>query len=130
MEPWLYTLAADGILVLHFLFVAFVVGGLLLVFLGRWRGWRWVHNRRFRVLHLVAIGYVVLQSWLGAICPLTVWEMQLRALGGGETYEGNFIAHWLHSLLFYSAPPIVFILVYTAFGALVIASWFWIPPKR
>lgn len=130
MERWLYLVAADTILVVHFLFVAFVVGGLLLVFIGHWRGWRWIYGLRFRLLHLVAIGYVVLQSWLGAICPLTLWEMQLRGLAGDMTYEGSFIAYWLHRLLFYEAPAMVFVLVYSAFGTLVVASWYWIRPQR
>ncbi len=130
MTPWQYQLAADAMLILHFLFVVFVVGGLLLVFLGYWLGWRWIYGIRFRGLHLAAIGYVVLQSWLGAICPLTVWEMQLRELAGDPTYQGGFIAFWLHRLLFYQAPPAVFVLVYSLFGALVVLSWFWIRPKR
>ena len=130
MTPGLYLLAADAILVTHFLFVVFVIGGLLLVFIGHWLGWRWIYGFRFRLLHLGAIGYVVLQSWLGAICPLTLWEMQLRELAGETTYAGSFIAHWLHRLLFFQAPPSVFLLVYSAFAALVVASWFWIRPKR
>ncbi len=130
MTPWQYQLAADAILILHFLFVVFVIAGLLLVYIGHWRGWRWIYGIRFRLLHLAAIGYVVLQSWFGAICPLTVWEMQLRALAGDPTYGGSFIAYWLHWLLFFEAPPVVFIVVYSAFGALVVASWFWIRPKR
>ncbi|MDJ0778614.1 MAG: DUF2784 domain-containing protein [Gammaproteobacteria bacterium] len=130
MEQWLYLVAADTILVVHFLFVAFVVGGLVLVFIGHWRGWRWIYSLRFRVLHLVAIGYVVLQSWLGAICPLTLWEMQLRGLAGDMTYEGSFVAYWLHRLLFFEAPAMVFVVAYSAFGALVVASWYWIRPRR
>ena len=73
-------LAADALLVLHSLFVAFVVCGLLLVIVGGLRGWAWVHNRWFRLAHLVAIGCVVVQSWLGLVCPLTTWEMALRVM--------------------------------------------------
>ena len=130
MSSWQYQLAADAILILHFGFVVFVVGGLLLVYAGYWFGWRWIYGIRFRALHLVAIGYVVLQSWLGEICPLTIWEMQLRQLAGDLTYEDSFIAYWLHRLLFFQAPPTVFALVYSLFGALVVASWFWIRPKH
>ncbi len=130
MTSWQYQLAADAILILHFGFVVFVVGGLLMIFLGHRLGWRWIYGIRFRVLHLAAIGVVVLQSWLGAICPLTLWEMQLRELAGDLTYQGSFVAYWLHRLLFFQAPPAVFIIVYTLFAALVVASWFWIRPRR
>ena len=126
----LYLVAADAILIAHALFVAFVVFGLLLIILGGFRNWGWVRGFRFRILHLAAIGLVVLQAWMGAICPLTLWEMQLRELGGDLTYSGGFIAYWLHRLLYFRAPPIVFAVAYTLFAALVAASWFWVRPRR
>ena len=131
METKLYYLiAADAILITHALFVAFVVLGLLLIFAGKLLAWSWVCNFKFRCAHLAAIGIVVLQSWLGMICPLTIWEMSLRAKAGDTIYTGSFIAHWLQTLLFYRAPEWVFILLYTLFGALVITSWYWVRPKR
>ena len=126
----LYRIAADAVLFVHALFVAFVVIGLALVLIGNWRGWQWVRHFGFRLAHLLAIGIVVVQSWLGAICPLTSWEMSLRARAGDATYPGAFVAHWVERLLYYRAPDWVFILVYTAFGALVIASWIWVRPRR
>jgi polyferredoxin len=128
-ELW-YLIAADAILLIHVLFVVFVVLGLLLIFTGKFLSWRWVHNFGFRLTHLVAIGVVVLQSWLGAICPLTVWEMNLRKMAGDSVYEGSFITHWLQTLLYYRAAEWVFVLLYTLFGALVIASWYWVRPRR
>ena len=92
--------------------------------------WDWVRNRRFRIAHLIAIGVVVLQSWFGMICPLTIWEMSLRAKAGDATYAGSFIAYWLDAILYYQAPPWVFAVAYTTFGALVIISWFWVRPRR
>lgn len=123
-------LAADLILILHAAFVVFVVGGLLLVYCGGWRGWSWVRRRTFRLLHLAAVALVVVQSWLGLVCPLTTWEMALRQRAGQPLYDGSFIAHWLQRLLYYEAPGWVFILVYTVFGALVLASWFLVRPRR
>ena len=127
---FLYLLAADLLLFGHALFVAFVVFGLALILAGGMLDWAWVRNRWFRIVHLAAIGIVVLQSWLGLICPLTIWEMALRERAGSDTYAGSFIAHWLDTLLYYQAPAWVFTVCYTAFAALVIASWFWIPPHR
>ena len=121
-------LLADAILVVHVLFVCFVVFGLLAIYLGYALSWQWVRNLRFRLLHLVAIGIVVVQSWLGMICPLTVWEMALRKQAGAVTYAGSFIQHWLHQLLYYSAPDWAFMLLYSAFGLLVLASWFVVRP--
>ena len=126
----LYLVAADAILLIHVLFVIFVVLGLLLVFAGKIFAWGWVHNFSFRITHLVAIGVVVLQSWLGLICPLTVWEMDLRARADDSVYEGSFIAYWMQSLLYYRAEEWVFILLYTLFAVLVVASWYWVRPRR
>ena len=124
-----YTLAADAVLVVHTLFVAFVVLGLVVIYLGGLCSWRWVRNYWFRLLHLSAVAFVVLQSWAGAICPLTLWEMQLRQLGSSESYQGSFIQHWLQAILYFEAPQWVFVVVYTVFGGLVAASWFWVRPK-
>lgn len=125
-----YILAADFILLVHVLFVAFVVLGLVAIYIGFFLSWVWVRNFWFRVLHLVGIVIVVLQSWAGVICPLTIWEMQLRAKAGQAVYQGSFIQHWLQSLLYYDAPEWVFMLVYTVFGSLVLASWFIVKPRR
>ncbi|MBB3060503.1 DUF2784 domain-containing protein [Microbulbifer rhizosphaerae] len=125
----LYLLAADVILLLHTLFVAFVVLGVLLIFVGKFLRWHWVRNPWFRLAHLAAIGVVVAESWAGVICPFTVWEMALRAKAGETVYTGSFISHWLEMLLYYQAPAWVFRLVYSAFGLLVLASWYWVRPR-
>ena len=125
----LYSLVADAILVTHVLFVAFFVLGLILIFVGRFRSWRWVRNPWFRVTHLLGTGVVFLQALFGKICPLTIWEMGLRARAGEATYEGSFIRHWLHELLFYQAPSWVFVVCYAVFGGLVLASWFLVRPR-
>jgi hypothetical protein len=124
-----YRLLADAILALHVLIVLFVVFGLLLIFIGGGRGWAWVRNPRFRIAHAITISVVVLQVWLGKICPLTTLEMALREKAGDAVYEGGFIAHWLGELLYYDLPLWVFALAYTLFGAIVakkrnINPWF------
>ena len=124
-----YRLLADLVLYLHVTFVAFVVIGLLLIFAGRLMGWGWIRNGWFRLTHLAAIGIVVLQAWLGMICPLTTLEMWLRTRAGDAVYPGAFIAHWAQRFLYHDAPAWVFALCYTIFGAMVLASWFWIRPR-
>ena len=124
-----YRLAADAMLILHLSIVLFALLGLLLTFLGGWRRWRWVRSVSFRAAHLLLILVIVGQSWLGIVCPLTTWEMQLRRAGGQQTYDETFVAHWLGQLLFFTAPPWVFITAYSAFGTLVLLS-FWVVPMR
>lgn len=129
MSAPMLLLLADTILIVHVLFVAFVVCGLFAVYMGYFLHWKWVRNRAFRTIHLCAIGYVVGQAWLGAVCPLTRWEMALRAEAGAASYAGSFIQHWLQRLLYYTAPEWVFVMVYTIFGSLVIVSWLTVRPN-
>jgi hypothetical protein len=119
-------LAADVILIAHFAFVLFVLGGLVFIWVGHAAGWRAVRDRRFRLLHLAAIVFVAAESLLGVACPLTLWEDALRGSAGDK----SFVARWVHRVLFYSAPEWVFTVLYVAF-ALVVAATFWhIPPKK
>jgi len=127
-DPALLFIIADAILILHALFIAFVVFGLVLIIAGMAKKWRWIRNPWFRFLHLGAIGVVVLQAWLGVICPLTIWENNLRESAGDITYVGSFIQHWLHRLIFYQAESRVFTWCYSLFGALVILVWILSPP--
>ena len=123
-----YQLLADAVLTLHFALVAFVVGGLVLVIIGNLRSWRWVNAIGFRLAHLSAIVVVVAEAWLGVACPLTNLEMWLRAKARGTTYSGSFIEHWVQRVLYYDAPSWVFVLGYSLFGLLVVATWFYFPP--
>jgi hypothetical protein len=116
---------ANAVLIVHVLFVLFVVGGLVFVWIGHWRGWPAARNRRFRVLHLCAIAFVALETIAGIACPLTVWEYRLR---GGEGIGEDFIARWLHRLLYYDFPAWVFSVAYVAFAAVVAATWLMVPP--
>src|SRR5438445_11869182 len=119
--PWL----ADAVLVVHVLFVLFVVGGFALILAGAGR-WSWIRNRTFRVLHVGAIVFVAAEALLGVTCPLTSWEDTLRATGREER---SFIGRWLAWLLYYNLPEWVFALVYAVFALAVIACWRAIPPR-
>ena len=125
-----YKLLADTVLVLHLGIVVFVVGGLVLVVAGNTLEWRWVNNLWFRLAHALAIGIVVAQAWLGQVCPLTTLESWLRMQAGSPSYRTSFVEHWAQRLLFYEAPVWAFVLAYTVFGLLVLASWWRFPPRR
>jgi hypothetical protein len=124
-----YQFLADALLLLHFGVVLFVIGGLVLVVAGNMRGWPWVNSFRFRLAHVAAIAVVVAQTWLGKICPLTTLESWLRVQAGSPAYSKSFMEHWVQRILFYEAPLWVFTLAYTAFGLLVLAAWWYFPPR-
>jgi hypothetical protein len=117
---------ADVILVVHFLIVAFIVGGLVLVWAGAALGWRWVRNPGFRYLHLGAIAFVAAEALLGVVCPLTVWEDMLR---GGARAE-SFVGRWVRYFLYYDAPEWVFTAAYVAWAAATLATLRLVPPRR
>ncbi len=120
---------ADIILITHFLYVSFVIGGLLAVWTGAFFRWQWIRNFWFRILHLIAIVFVVLESVFGVVCPLTEWENKLRTSTGGG-YETSFMQHWIHKILFYHAPEYVFTIIYILFTLLVFGSLIVVKPRR
>jgi hypothetical protein len=125
----LYRLLADAVLVLHAGVVLFVVAGLALVLAGGALRWRWVRNFWLRAGHLGAIACVALQAWFDLACPLTTLEQSLRVRAGQRSFEGDFVAYWLGRLLFYQAPPWVFIAAYSLFALLVVWSWWAVRPR-
>jgi hypothetical protein len=128
-EVQIYRGLADAVLFLHFGIVVFVVGGVLLIVAGNLFSWSWVDRWWFRIAHLGAIAVVVAESWLGIICPLTTLESWLRSEGGLSSYDQGFVEHWVHQWLFYEAPAWVFTAGYSIFGILVLAVWYYFPPR-
>jgi hypothetical protein len=117
---------ADVVLLIHFAFVLFVAGGLLLIWTGAAAGWQWVRSFWFRAAHLAAIVFVAGEALAGVWCPLTLWEAQLR----GAPAEKSFVAQWIHRLMYYDFPEWAFTTAYVLF-ALAVAATFWLaPPAR
>jgi hypothetical protein len=126
----MYTLLADLVALLHAAFVAFVVVGQALILIGWTAGWSWTRMAAFRWLHVTAIGFVVLEAWTGADCPLTLLESHWRQRAGWGGYPSSFVGYWLHRLLYYRAPEWVFTLSYSGFAALVVLTFVLYPPRR
>src|SRR5260221_2952864 len=98
-RPWL----ADAVLVVHVLFVLFVVGGFVLILVGAGR-WSWIRNRTFPVSHVPAIVFVAVEALLGFTCPLTLLDDTLPATGREER---SSIGRLLALLLHYDLPQLV-----------------------
>lgn len=130
LSPTHAAVLADVILVLHAGIVAFVVLGAVLIAIGGACGWRWVRRYTWRLVHLLLMGFIAAQAWLGALCPLTIWEQALRRQSGQAVYAESFIEHWLSRLIFFEAPWWAFVVAYTAFAGLVLLGWIKVPPRR
>lgn len=104
----LQRLLADALVALHLGFVAFVLGGGLLV-------WRWP---RVAWLHLPAVVWAVWIECTAGICPLTPLENALRRAGGEAGYAGSFVEQYLVPLLY---PPGLTPALQIGLGAFVLA---------
>lgn len=125
----LYRILADLVVVLHAGFVAFIVVGQIVVLYGLAHGRAWARGFWFRWLHLLSIAFVVMLSWVGAICPLTDLENYLRELAGEVGYPGDFISYWVREFLFYECSTWVFLVIYSVFGMVVLLTFVLAPPQ-
>ena len=125
----MHALLADLVVLIHALFVLFVVAGQALILTGWIISWRWTRNPLFRVAHLAAIGVVVGEAWIVMVCPLTTLEYELRNSAGQTAHEMSFIGYWLNRLMFYTAPEWVFTLVYSLFALVVVMTFVFYPPN-
>src|ERR671913_2318432 len=86
-----FRLLTDATVILHFAFLAFVVGGGFLV-----RRYRWL-----MVPHLLAVAWgVYVEAMPGMVCPLTPLENHFARLAGTAGYEGGFIEHYLVPIIY------------------------------
>ena len=86
----LFRVAADGVLLLHLAFIAFVVLGALLV-----ARWRWA-----AAIHLPAAAWGFFVELTGRICPLTDAEIALRLRAGETGYGESFVEHYLLAIVY------------------------------
>jgi hypothetical protein len=99
---------ADLLVVLHLLFVAFVVaGGFLLL---RWPKIAW--------LQVPAAVWGAAIEFSSGICPLTPLENHLRALGGEAGYSVSFIERYLMPILY---PANLTVPIQILLGGIVVA---------
>lgn len=83
-------LAADAVLLAHLAFIAFVIGGGLLV-----RRWPWVAT-----VHLPAAVWGFLIEGTGGLCPLTTIENHFRRRAGLAGYDTSFVEHYLLDVIY------------------------------
>ncbi len=126
-----YKIFADAIIVVHFLFILFMLLGFLLtafalVFRQKFFDW-WL----FRSLHLLGIFYVSSLSILGKYCPLTILENELRLrYEVSSVYSGSFIVHYLQKLIYPDVNPLVIQIPTVLLAVFTIAVFIIKPPKK
>ncbi len=130
-QPAGHWLLAEGVLAAHLAVIAFNLLGLILIPVGAWRGWRFVHRAAWRLLHAASWAVVALQALLGRACLLTDWEDALS----GEGARQPLVMRVVNGLIFWPMPLWAFTLAYVAVFAyvlwlLVLVPIAWPPAHR
>lgn len=102
-----YSLLADLIVIVHFLYVMFALGGQAIIMVGWVFRWQFIRQPVFRIIHLVTVAFVAMEAVIGMICPLTEWEYNLRHMAGQSIDRDlSFIARLIRMIIFYDFPPL------------------------
>jgi hypothetical protein len=117
---------ADTILLIHASVVAFIVGGAFYIWIGVWRDWVGIRSPLFRYVHIGAMLFVAAETVMGLVCPLTLWEQELR----GEQSDTGFVADWVGRMIYYNLPGWVFSIAYVAFAGALIVTLILVPPGK
>ena len=119
----LYSALAVFVLILHALFILWVVFGALVA----------RSRPMLRWLHIASLVWGILTELLPWPCPLTLLENWLEAKAGVQPYQGGFLLHYLDKLVY----PDISVTVLTAAGLLVCVlnlalygRWMWIGRLR
>jgi cobalamin synthase len=104
----LFRVGADAVVLVHLLFILFVLFGGLLVL-----RWRWLV-----ALHIPAVTWGAMVEFAHLYCPLTPLENRLRQAAGQSGYEGGFIEHYLIPIIY---PRGLTEQMQLGFGAVVLA---------
>ena len=116
-------LLADALMLLHFLWAAFMVIGLPLGLYLRSPALRWTH---FSGMALTAFFAAT-----GMYCPLTVWEEAMRwETDPGFSYGGSFLAHCLSPILYPQIEPWIIRAVSVTWGTLTLLAMIVLKPGK
>ncbi|MGP0629512.1 DUF2784 family protein [Nitrospina sp. 32_T5] len=104
-------------LILHFLFILYMVVGFIVGLI--------VNHRTFRFVHAALLAFVTVLMIVNIPCPLTVLEEHFS----DQDYEGSFLATWLNRIIYmeWFDAGAVFVADMT-FAMLVFTSFIWRPP--
>ena len=126
-----YRLLADALVALHLIWILFMLAGFVLALWGIFfkksvLDWLW-----FRTFHLAGIIYVAALSIQGKLCPLTVWENQLRTKADPTApYTGSFVIHYVEKLVYPEIDPALLQAATLLLGGFSILAYLFAPPRK
>jgi len=118
-----YKVATDVVILIHFLWIGFVILGFPVTL--------YFNSAKWRLFHLAAVILMILMQVTRTICPLTYLEAWLKS--GGNTkdvYPGAFIAEWVERLIYVEDMTLEKIMYATMAYLVLILLSFWFRPIR
>jgi len=115
MADW----AADLVVLIHFLYIVFLIAGPVLFLFLRWP--------RLRTIHLAAVGLAVVIQGFTFLCPLTaleVWLRRGRLPAGGEA---SFIARYIEPIVYPGLSQAAITWLTLLLAAATVGLYFWDP---
>ena len=117
MRGWL----ADLVVLVHFLYILFLVLGPFLFLFLQWP--------RLRKIHLAAIGLAVLIQGFAFLCPLTVLEFWLRGGWPARAGESGFIGRYIEPVVYPGLSQATITGLTLLLAVATVLLYLWIPGK-
>lgn len=115
MTAW----AADLLVLIHFLYIVFLVAGPILFL--RWR--------RVRAVHLAAVCLAVLIQGFAFLCPLTALEIWLRGGWAERGGQPGFIGRYIEPVVYPGLSQATITGLTLLLAAATLALYLWDPRK-
>ncbi|MCX6575219.1 MAG: DUF2784 family protein [Candidatus Aminicenantes bacterium] len=116
-----YKITAGVVILIHFLWLGFVVLGFPVAL--------YFNSAKWRLIHLAAVILMILMQVTRTICPLTYLEAWLKSGGSTESvYPGAFIIEWVERLIYVEDMTLEKIMYATMAYLVLILLSFWFRP--
>jgi hypothetical protein len=122
-EPMSYKIAADFILVVHVLWIAFIVLGFPLFL--------YLNSTKGRIIHLAALATMIVMQVTRTVCPLTHLEVYLKSKGSAEwVYPGQFMIEAAEKFIYVEDLTLEKISCATILYFVIVVLSFWFRPLK
>ena len=118
-------LFSEIVLLFHFCIFLFILLSFFLIPFGYYQKWKWVKNKYYRLIHLVLMGIIFIETILGFMCPLTILENFLR----NDIEVDNNLTQIIHQIMYWNLPNYQFIILYILSFSYLIFLWFFFKPN-
>lgn len=116
-----YRIAADFVIFVHFLWIAFVTLGFPVIL--------YLNHPKWRIFHLTALAAMIVMQVTHTICPLTYLEVYLKSKGeSGSAYPGQFMIDTIERLIYVEDLTLEKITYVTIIFLFVVLLSFWFRP--